>query len=405
MRNKGLFLLLASAAMVLHVQPASAGFEWHAPASAAPPAAEAPAETSGEPAAPMPVPLAPVSAETVQSMVSAPVAASDFEGVESFGKDMGIAVALRQIIPADYQFTLAPEVDPGQKLSWQGQGQPWPDFLNETLAPHGLKAYVRDHIVVVASADALQSLPPATAKAVPPMQTITSAPPAPAMPAMPSADESKAQITWDETRDAPLPIYKTQQEPAATPSAMTSATPPAMPPVEPRAVAAEKETIVWQEVAPAAPTPPAPVAAMTPPPLEEKTVMAPVMPPEEPAYNPAPVAAAVEAPPMVSQRVEIAPPAGKQVEIMPETPTWIAPQGASLRDVLKNWTAQAGVRLFWSIDYDYRLSRDIKLSGNFETAVQAILDNFAGTYPRPTGKLYTGSSERVLVINSPDLLS
>lgn len=381
MRNTKWFLLLAGA-MTLHAQPASAGFEWRAPSSA-PAAMESPAE----PVAPAPVPLAPVAAETVQSMISPPApAAQAYEGVESFGKDIGIAVALRQIVPSDYQYALGPGVDPAQKLSWEGQGQPWPEFLNETLAPHGLKAYVRDNIVVVASADAA---PSSASKTVPPMQTITAAPamPLPA-PVAPPADQT--QITWDDTRDTPLAIYKAQAQ------------------AEEKTAAPPKEAIAWEDAMPVAP--------VAPPPLEERTVVAPAMPPEEPAYNPPPAVTVTEpvvppatAPtaPQVSAQVSMPPaPAGERVEVtVSQAPAWVAPQGALLRDVLKNWTAQAGVRLFWSIDYDYRLSRDIELSGSFETAVQAVLDSFAGVYPRPVGKLYTGSSERVLVISSPDLLS
>lgn len=377
MGNRNWVFLLAGAAVIFSIQPAFAGFEWRAPATTA-----AVTATEEKPAAPTPVPLVPVSAEAVTSIVSAPAASgtgSSYEGVESFGKDVNIVIALRQIVPPDYQFSFGPEVDLKQNVSWQGAGQPWPVFLDEVFAPLGLKAYLRDRVVVIAAAPALEKQPQPASSPLP-MQTIVSQPATP----MPTEPPSQAEIMWDSERVEPLPIHKEQQPVSVAPVMPLQQVEIVSPPPAAQQPPAE---IAWESSAPIALS--APVAA---PPLEEKFVPAPVAPP-----------------PVLSERVSLAPQpssAPQYTETRSQAPMWVAPEGATLRDVLTNWSAQSGVRLFWSIDYDYKLSRDIQLSGSFETAVQAILDNFTATYPRPVGRLYTGDSrERVLVISSPDLLS
>jgi hypothetical protein len=84
--------------------------------------------------------------------------------------------------------------------------------------------------------------------------------------------------------------------------------------------------------------------------------------------------------------------------------TWQGVKGATLRDVLKAWSDKAGVDLYWSIDYDYRLSDDVGFSGSYDEAVGSLLDKFASVRPQPYGQLHQGGNgPRVLVIKSYDL--
>jgi hypothetical protein len=84
--------------------------------------------------------------------------------------------------------------------------------------------------------------------------------------------------------------------------------------------------------------------------------------------------------------------------------TWQGGKGQTLRDVLKSWADKAGVELYWSIDYDYRLTDSVGYPGSFDEAVGRLLDKFAAVRPQPYGQLHQGSAgPRVLVIKSYDL--
>jgi hypothetical protein len=83
---------------------------------------------------------------------------------------------------------------------------------------------------------------------------------------------------------------------------------------------------------------------------------------------------------------------------------WLARKGDTLRSVLKAWSDQAGVELYWSIDYNYRVSKDIDFTGAYDEAVTKLLDQFATVRPQPYGQLHQSSDgPRVLVIKSYDL--
>lgn len=84
--------------------------------------------------------------------------------------------------------------------------------------------------------------------------------------------------------------------------------------------------------------------------------------------------------------------------------SWQGGKGQTLRDVLKSWSDKAGVELYWSIDYDYRLTDSVGYPGSFDEAVGRLLDKFAAVRPQPYGQLHQGSSgPRVLVIKSYDI--
>lgn len=62
---------------------------------------------------------------------------TNFPVVESFGKDIPLAMALGQIVPAQYAYSFGAGVNPGVAVSWDG-GKPWNEVLQSAIAPHGL---------------------------------------------------------------------------------------------------------------------------------------------------------------------------------------------------------------------------------------------------------------------------
>lgn len=57
-----------------------------------------------------------------------------FDVLEGFGSEMPLALALRQIVPAQYAFSFGKNVNPGTAISWTG-GQPWNSVLEDALTP------------------------------------------------------------------------------------------------------------------------------------------------------------------------------------------------------------------------------------------------------------------------------
>ncbi len=61
------------------------------------------------------------------------VAASEsaaFDVVEGFAKDVPLALALRQVVPASYAFSFEDNVNPGSRVAWNG-GKPWNEIVKE----------------------------------------------------------------------------------------------------------------------------------------------------------------------------------------------------------------------------------------------------------------------------------
>lgn len=81
-------------------------------------------------------------------MPRVPSPAGAFPEAVGFGRDLPLALALSQVVPADYSFSFAGNVDAGANVSWQG-GKPWNDVLNEMLAPQGLRAAIAGSQVTI----------------------------------------------------------------------------------------------------------------------------------------------------------------------------------------------------------------------------------------------------------------
>jgi hypothetical protein len=65
-----------------------------------------------------------------------------------FGKEMPLALALRQIVPASYAFSFDPKVNIGTRVSWQG-GEAWNVVLKKALGDEKITAVVYDDMVFV----------------------------------------------------------------------------------------------------------------------------------------------------------------------------------------------------------------------------------------------------------------
>lgn len=131
--------------------PAQAGFEWVTPEMAAnqgvstvPPSASVPLPLQppamGRAAAldsSAPVVIDGASAPAASSHnLAAPSSASD-KPLSGFADNVPLTVALRQILPRAYNFSLAQNIDAGTLVSWRG-GASWHDTLSDMLHIAGL---------------------------------------------------------------------------------------------------------------------------------------------------------------------------------------------------------------------------------------------------------------------------
>ncbi len=108
--------------------------------------------------APAPVSAAPAPAPLQPSLAAVPSAAPRVEGGQfsdavGFGRDLPLALALSQVVPAEYSYAFAQNVNVGTMVSWQG-GKPWNVVLDEMLAPNGMKADIHDGQVIIKNVSA-----------------------------------------------------------------------------------------------------------------------------------------------------------------------------------------------------------------------------------------------------------
>ncbi|PCI55392.1 MAG: hypothetical protein COB36_07145 [Alphaproteobacteria bacterium] len=90
-----------------------------------------------------------------------------FDVIEGFGNDMPLALALRQIVPAQYAFSFGKDVNPGASISWTG-GQPWNSVLNTALAPLNITFTLNDKKLLLRSAGTMPVAKPVTENTPPP---------------------------------------------------------------------------------------------------------------------------------------------------------------------------------------------------------------------------------------------
>jgi hypothetical protein len=316
-------------------------------------------------------------------------------------------MALQQIVPPGYQYSFASGVDAGMQVSWQG-GKPWQGVLTEMLANHGLGYQLQNNTVVVGAAQSAPASAPAQQAA---------ATPDPMMTPMPG-DTAAAAPASGGSSSAPLNIVS--QPPAADgsiPAPTTASAPAAQAPAA--APAPKEETVDIRRDKPKKPktlfdrifhrdsdassgvtAETKPVNNLDPSPVKsssgEKMAAADI-----PAPKPA-VTSMTDAAPATAAPAEATPVSA--MAAVPAASSWQGTKGQTLRDVLKAWSDKAGVDLYWSIDYDYRLSDDVTMSGTYDEAVSSLLDKFNTVRPQPYGQLHQGGQgPRVLVIKSYDL--
>lgn len=112
----------------------------------------APSSVTPLPGGYAPAALPPVEHHNIMPSPAIPVPrvpdAGGYSDAVGFGRDLPLALAMTQVVPADYTFSFAPDVDAGATVSWQG-GKAWNSVLNDMLATKGLNAVIAGRQVTV----------------------------------------------------------------------------------------------------------------------------------------------------------------------------------------------------------------------------------------------------------------
>ena len=451
----GRALMVSGVALLCFSASAHAGFEWRGPIEppvrqtapapvtgndmsglapitawdgAVQPAHDAPAavveSVEAEPVSPAlkPFAAAPAAHTAPQTM---PV---EGEVLAGFGRDLPLVIALQQVAPAGHQFSFASGVNPGAVVSWEG-GKPWQAVMTDMLAPQGLEYQLQGNVVAVGHATGGAVAPAPVDTTMSQMPSDTAEAPAAVDVAAPAAATAAAAPSSE-------PVTIRRQRPVSAASA-DNRTAGSQPSVNTPAKAASVPAAAAAMSYPPETAGSRPVAVNSVPPAATKQLsQAPVSeapadlstPPAMDTMSPAPEAAAdiktdgvevapaavVEAPtPLVDKAAK---PTDAKVDAKAEAKPavaaatqkagepWAGTKGATLRDTLESWSLAAGVELYWSIDYDYKLKGNVKYDGSYDEAVGQLLDQFASVRPQPYGQLHQGKDgPRVLIVKSYDL--
>ncbi len=426
-------VLFSGVAIIAFAATAHAGFEWKgplgAPAASAPEAApvdtqpnddmtpvtswEKPADAAPAPMTSAPVTSAPVNAVPMYSapapVAAAPMAEPAGDVLTGFGSDVPLVIALQQVVPAGYQYSFASGVNPGVSVSWQG-GKSWQSVLADMLAAQGLGYRIQNSAVIIGNYASPEQPMQAAAMDAPAASDASlgmTAVPSDNMNAVPSdtaprAITSPAPVQSTVISEKPVTIHREKRSSLLERLGWTQGTKQ-----ETRNVAVPPDTAGGDMPAAAEPAP-APAAAPMPADTSMSSDPLPT-PMAESSTSSEPQQLAAATPYSRSAADAAMSSSATAVGATTATPVamngdWKGTKGQTLRDVLKTWSEQAGVELYWSIDYDYRLSDNIASNGSYDQAVGGLLDKFATVRPQPYGQLHqSASGPRVLVVKSYDL--
>jgi hypothetical protein len=379
--------LLAGTMLTLAPTPAHAGFSWTPPpapppkekaaapdmaaapllpvegdkapsASAAPAPAPAPVamDTPAAPAAAMPAPAATPPAPPQMAM-------PEYTDIKGFGSDIPLSMALHQIVPAGYSWSLAPGVDPNTSVSWQGD-RPWNVVLNDSLQSAGLMATINDHAVSIQRTGG-----------------------------MTPGDQMRGAMAAEGAWMGPIEQKYTPDQLAAI-GADSKGYHPSYPRHTPRKMDGDRKaaTAATQSSAQAAMPPSGPAASPASVTVGETSAQS----------GPTPLADHMQQDNNMMPAAGAPPPPPSALDVNAVS-SWKAEKGKSLHDTLKEWCDRSNVDLVWEAHKDYKINQKLSVSGTFPEAVMKLLTTYNKTSPRPVGQLHPNlpNGPSILIIQNP----
>ncbi len=289
--------------------------------------------------------------------------------VEGFGDKVPLTVAIQQILPQGYGYTLGDGVDAGQLVSWRG-GRPWSTVLQDMLGQAGLSYSVNGRSVAINGTGAS----PAIISGTPRVMT------------------------------QPAPVAVKQPPVAIDPQPMPMDAPPVMQPQTQMVMQQPQPQIIMQQpVMQQQPVMMQPQPQMQPMMMQQPVMQPMMMQPQpqmqaqmQPMMMPQPMMQAAPAPAVGPQPLQIENP------LVFQSQTWEARPGQTLRQLLQEWCTRVGVELNWTAEFDYPIMASMNMTGTFEEAVRVLLIGFDGAKPTPRGRLHynPAAGQSILVVEA-----
>lgn len=103
---------------------------------------------------------------------------------------------------------------------------------------------------------------------------------------------------------------------------------------------------------------------------------------------------------------QITPKSAREMTPAKSDARWVAPAGADLQLVLKDWADRAGVELVWQSHVPFQVKQAVKDSGSYESALQSLLNQFRDDVLRPAAQLNNDpvSGQKMLFVQSSRVL-
>lgn len=332
----------------------------------------------------MPVPLAPVATLAPAMPAGMPVTVmpplvvdrqDQGQPLEGFGRNIPMVVALKQILPANYGFTLEQGVSSATSVSWNG-GKPWRAILSDMLAAARL-AFQEDGQIIKISPVGLGGRP----------------------------GMGLTALSREVKPDAPPAVPVVKEAPPVVVEKMPPMTPPPPESTPPRNI----EPLQLPSLQPEADIAAADLPALGLPPVnQEKNPesgaasedKAPIVKDHRPEAKPLALEPAL---PSIPPGELVAPSMNSMPPLQPTaSEVWHAEPGDRLHSIIKKWCARAHVELVWATEYDYPVQASMHFSGSFEEAVRGLLTGFVEARPQPYGRLHDNPAvgQRTLVIET-----
>lgn len=327
------------------------------------------------------------------------------EVITGFGQDLPLLVSLQQIIPAKYKFTVEQGIDAKVLTSWEG-GSEWKVVLEKMLAPKGLSFVEEGGAVVIKSKLAKQAAEKITESSAPVIKN---------KPLVSEAVASKVQQTQVVENKIDPKKEEIKKEETVEEKEVVST-----------AAAEEIKQAIDKEVKETSTKRLNKQANKTKAKSSKSTKVkssSSKLSSKNKNEGVAPVNIVVKSKVSATEDAKIVEELSRPVKARMEEPAfeyspdakinpdwrmskakWVGHRGQTLKEVLSEWSEKEGVELYWAMDYDYKLGRDIAYNGEYETAIARVINIFKSLRPQPYGQLHKGTrGPLVLVVNSYDL--
>ena len=303
----------------------------------------------------------------------------EYTVIEGFGRDIPLALVMQQIVPAGYAYSFETGIDPGTRVSWDGN-QPWNIALQDAVTPLGMHVIVSDMTVWLRPGN------PGDKDIG--MMTVAGQQPGPPVDDMTSMNSTAMENVMSMITDTPDDMNNNM--PQTDFAAIGRRNESDYSPSYPRRIPIMVSTNATDTPATSAP--------QTLSPFPGETSHAASVPDAEPATQKN--AGIQYIPPQSTPMPAMQPPAPAAATTT--AARWQAQKDDSLHDTLQQWAAAEGITLYWDVGGDYRVPQDVHAHGAFTDAVMDLLYAYGKTPDSPVGKLYQGAGEAapVLVIRS-----